>query len=163
VIIELHPPRSAGPFELAATGDEIVATMRQFGEPEMLCRAAGDRAGWCVTHPSGLFLSAYIDADDRAEAIELGRPTDPGVTVTYGGLDIFQTPAADLVEALSRTTRVLEEENGHSYTVPDLLLALWRPTTPEGLDDAEGNYFESVLIAEPGYYDKAQPTSTTAG
>ncbi|MEV0794386.1 hypothetical protein [Kribbella sp. NPDC050459] len=163
MIIELHPPRSAGRLELAATGDEIVATMRQFGEPEVLCRAAGDRAGWCVTHPSGLFLSAYFDADDRAEAIELGRPTDPGVAVTYGGLDIFQTPAADLVEALRRTTRVLEEENGHSYTAPDLLLALWRPTTPEDPDDAEGNYFESVLIAEPGYYDKAQPASTTAG
>ncbi|MEV6270895.1 hypothetical protein AB0L64_27280 [Kribbella sp. NPDC051936] len=159
MIIELHPPRSVGPLELAATGHEIVATMRHFGGPEVLCRAAGDRAGWCVMHPSGLFLSAYFDADDRAEAIELGRPTDPGVTVTYGGLDIFRTPATDLVEALRRTTRVLEEENGHSYTAPDLLLALWRPTTPEGRDDAEGNYFESVLIAEPGYYDKAQPTA----
>jgi hypothetical protein len=155
VIIELRPPLSAGPLALAATGEDIVATMRQFGEPEVLRRAAGARPGWQVTDPNGLYLSAYFDADDHANAIEIGRPTNPAVSVIYDGLDIFQTPAADLIEALRHKIQIAEEENGHSYTAPDVLLALWRPTTPEDPDDDDGNYFESVLIAEPGYHNDA--------
>jgi hypothetical protein len=33
-------------------------------------------------------------------------------------------------------------------------LALWRPVTPESPDDQEGRFFESVLIARPGYCDQ---------
>jgi hypothetical protein len=155
MIIELNPPLAAGPLDLAATGDEIIAAMRQFGEPRAFCRVAGDRPGWSVEDPNGLFLSAYFGADDRAIAIEIGRPTNAVVSVIYDGLDVFQTPAADLVEALSRGTRILPEEDGHLFTAPDLLLSLWRPTAPEGPDDDEGKYFESVLIAKPGYHDQA--------
>lgn len=75
--------------------------------------------------------------------------------MTYDGLNIFQTPAAELVDALALKTEVLEEENGHSFTAPNLLIALWRPTLPEGPDDDDGKYFEAVLIAKPGYYDPA--------
>jgi hypothetical protein len=154
VIIELHPRFSAGPLDLAATGDEIIATMRQFGEPVVLCRVAGDRPGWGVEDPNGLFISAYFGADDRATAIQIGRPTNPVVSVTYEGLDVFRTPAADLVEALGRRTRIRADEDGHSFTAPDLLLSLWRPA-PEGPDDRERKYFEAVLIAKPGYDDRA--------
>ncbi|MEV6286037.1 hypothetical protein [Kribbella sp. NPDC051770] len=155
MIIELNPPLSAGPLHLDMTGDEVIAVMRQFGEPEVLCRAAGERPEWGVSDSNGLFLRADFGPDDRVSAVEIGRPTEPVVTVTYDGLDIFQTAASELVEALSRKTWTVEKENGHSFIAPDLLLALWRPTIPEGLDDADGKYFESVLMARPGYYEQA--------
>jgi hypothetical protein len=31
------------------------------------------------------------------------------------------------------------------------LAGLWRPVTPQAPDDQEGRFFESVLIARPGY------------
>jgi hypothetical protein len=31
-------------------------------------------------------------------------------------------------------------------------MAFWRPTVPESPDDPDGRFFESVLIAAPGYY-----------
>jgi hypothetical protein len=153
-MIELHPPLSAGPLKIAATGEDIVAAMRQFGEPQVFGRVAGERPGWCVHGPGGLFVSAYFDANDRAIAIELGRPTDPAISVTYDGIDIFRTPAVDVVAMLRRTTTVLEKDDGCSFTAPDLLLALWRPFAPYEPDDEDGRYFQSVLVAEPGYYDE---------
>ena len=95
----------------------------------------------------------YLDADDRVEAIEFGRADDTDDAVTYDGLDVFTMPAADLVAELRRHTPVHEEEDGHSYTAPELLLAFWRPTTPETPDDEDGRFFESALLARPGYYD----------
>lgn len=41
---------------------------------------------------------------------------------------------------------------GRSVTAPDLRLALWRAVIPEGSADEDGRYFESVLVARPGYY-----------
>jgi hypothetical protein len=46
------------------------------------------------------------------------------------------------------------EEDGHAFTAPSLLLSLWRPATPQAPDDQEGRFFESALIARPGYYDQ---------
>ena len=156
MIIMLHPPDVAGPLRIGATGQDAVDTLRQLGAPLVLCRSTGSRPGWGVHRPSGLFIGVYFDAHDHVEAIEFARPGDnAGDAVTYNELDVFTTPAADLVTQLRRRTTVHEEEDGHAFTAPDLLLALWRPTTPETPDDEDGRFFESVLLARPGYYDQA--------
>jgi hypothetical protein len=157
MIITLIPPDVAGPLRIGATGQDAVDTLRQLGVPLVLCRTADSRPGWGVHRPSGLFIGVYFDTHDHVEAIEFGRPRDnTGDAVTYNELDVFATPAVDLVMQLRHHTIVHEEEDGHAFTAPDLLLALWRPTTPETPDDDEdGRYFESVMLARPGYYDQA--------
>jgi hypothetical protein len=124
--------------------------------PVILCRTAGSLPGWGVHRPSGLFVITLFDADDRLEAIEFGRPDSNDETVTYDGHDVFTTPAADLVAQLRQRTTidVEEEEDGHAFTAPSLLLPLWRPVTPESPEDQEGRFFESALIARPDYYDQ---------
>ena len=159
MIFELHPPRAAGPLRIGATADDTVEILRHLGTPMLLCRAHGRRPGWGVHRPSGLFISTLYDSDDRLEAIELGRPDGTGDAITYDGLDVFTTPAADLVAQLrQRTTIHVEaEEDGHAFTAPSLLLSLWL-VTPESPDDQEGRFFGSVLIARPGYSDQpAEP------
>jgi hypothetical protein len=47
-----------------------------------------------------------------------------------------------------------DEEPGYSLTAPNLLLAFWRSAVPEGSYDPEGRYFEGVMLARPGYYDR---------
>ena len=130
-------------------------TLRQLDVPQVLCRASGSRPGWGIHRPSGLFIGVYFNAHDHVEAIEFGRPGDSTAdAVTYNELDVFTTPAADLITQLRQHTTVREEEDGHAFIAPDLLLAFWRPTTPETPDD-DGRFFERVLLARPGYYDQA--------
>jgi hypothetical protein len=43
------------------------------------------------------------------------------------------------------------EEDGMNVMVPEVFLGLWRRTVPQISDGEDGRYFESVLIAAPGY------------
>lgn len=151
---ELHPPQAAGPLRIGAAGHDTVEILKQFGDPEVFCRTAGSRPAWGVHRPSGLFIITYFDANDRLEAIEFGRPESKDDAVTYDGLDVFTTPTAGLITQLRQHCTVHEEEDGHAFTAPGLLLSLWRPVTQRSPDDQEGRFFESVLIAPPGYYDR---------
>lgn len=150
MIIELHPPETAGPLRIGATGHDTVDTLRQLGDPRAFCRTAGSRPAWAVHRPSGLAIITYFDADDRVEAIEFGRPQRTDGAVLYEGLDVFTTPAAGLIIQLRQHSAVHEEEAGHSFTASNLLLALWRSVTPQSPDDQDGRFFDSVLIARPG-------------
>lgn len=155
MIFELHPPQAAGPLRIGATVHDTAEILRQLGTPLVLCRTRGRRPGWGVHRSSGLFIGAYFDADDRLEAIEFGRPDGNDDAITYDGLDVFTTPAADLVAQLRQHTTIHAEaeEDGHFFTAPNLLLSLWL-VTPEAPDEQEGRFFRSVLIARPGYNDQ---------
>jgi hypothetical protein len=158
MIIILRPPDVAGPLRIGATGQDTVDTLRQLGDPLVLCGVAGRRPGWGVDRPSGLYIGAYFDVHDRVEAIELGRPGDNTEdAVTYNGLDVFTTPATDLVTQLRRHTAVEEEndEDGHTITAPNLLLSFWRPPTAETPDDKDSPFFQSVRLARHSYHDRA--------
>jgi hypothetical protein len=121
MIFELHPPQAAGPLRIGTTGHDIVEILKQLGAPQLLCRTQQSQPAWAVHRPSGLFISTYFDTDDRLEAIEFGRPDGKNDTITYDGLDVFTTPAADLITQLRQHTTVHQEENGHAFTAPSLL------------------------------------------
>ena len=104
-----------------------------------------------VERPSGLSIFVYFDVVDAVEAVEFGRSQGSDF-VSFRGIDIFGTPADTVVEKLREHTSVDIDEGGHSATAPDLLLALWRSVVPENDNDPDGRYFESVLMARPGYY-----------
>lgn len=153
MIFDLHPPQAAGPLRIGATGDDTVEILKQFGAPQVLCKTPGSQPAWAVFRPSGLFISAYFDADRRVEAIEFGRPRTADDAVTYDGLNVFTTPAAGLVACLRHSTTVQQEEGAHAFTAPSLLLSFWRPVIPDSPDDGAGRFYQSVLLARPGYYD----------
>lgn len=98
-------------------------------------------------------MFVYFDSDDHVEAIEIGRPDNNADVVVYLGHDVFAMPVDELMELLKDGNAVEIEEQGCAVTLPDILVAFWRPTVPEGPQDAEGRHFESVLLARPGYYD----------
>lgn len=52
------------------------------------------------------------------------------------------------------TAIVADYEAPASFVAPDLLLSFWRPFDGDDQpDDEQGYYFNSVLVARPGYYD----------
>lgn len=159
---DLQPPVEAGGIRMGATRDEARDQCHAHGEPKPFRRSSEVTTSLVVQRPSGLSIFVYFDAADVVEAIEFGRPQGSDL-VSFLGIDIFGTPADTLVEKLREHTSVDIDEDGHSATAPDLLLALWRAVVPEDDNDPDGRYFESVLIARPGYYEEAAVSGSAIG
>ncbi|WP_084757599.1 hypothetical protein [Micromonospora cremea] len=86
-------------------------------------------------------------------AVQLDRPDELDV-VRYRGVDVFGLPALEVVERLRRHTRVVPDEDEEGcFVAPDLLLSLWRAFVSDDPEEPQGYYFNSVLVARPGYYD----------
>lgn len=149
---ELAPPTGVGPLQIGMSRQDANSALESLRAPTEV--SASDRAGQHIFRPSGLMISIGC-ARDRLEAVELGRPSDPADTVAFRGIDVFGLPARDVVTRMSEVTAIVAaEDDPASFVAPDLLLSLWRPF--QGDDDPEdeqGYYFNSVLLARPGYYD----------
>lgn len=79
----------------------------------------------------------------------------------YRDVDVFGLPALEVVERLRRHIDVLPNEDDAGFTARELYLALWRPfAADDDPDEAQGYFFQSVLVAMPGYDDT--PTETAA-
>ncbi len=154
LVIDLCPPDAAGPLRIGADQSATVAALREFGEPRLCNGTPGRRPSWFVLRPSGLLVRCHLDGHGDVGAIEFGRPTNDADTVRYQGIDLFGTPADELVAALRARTTVIEEEQGYAFVAPDLLLSCWRASTPKDADDVDGRFFDAVLLARPGYYDR---------
>lgn len=150
--IALNPPTEAAGVHLRASRSEAERQLAAHGEPNTFQRGGEGNPSLVVRAAGGLHVFVYFDDADVVDAVELGRP-EGGESVTFDGIDVFSAPAEDVIEQLSRRTSVKVEDGGRSATATQLLLALWRPTLPEYSGDAEGRYFESVLVARPGYYE----------
>ncbi|QCX82398.1 hypothetical protein C9F11_44100 (plasmid) [Streptomyces sp. YIM 121038] len=92
---------------------------------------------------------------DQLESVELGRPSEPSDVVTFRGIDVFGLSAREVVNQMSDVTAIAaDDEDPASFVAPDLLLSFWRPFDGDDEpDDEQGYYFNSVLLARPGYYD----------
>jgi hypothetical protein len=87
------------------------------------------------------------------EYIELSRGSVVGAL--YRDLDVFATPADEVVAYISRDSAFdqSDPEIPYSYLFRDLQLSLWRPVIPESDTDSEGRYFSTIGIGKRGYYD----------
>ena len=103
-------------------------------------------------YESGLSISVGPDHEGRLLAVEIYGPGHD-VDVLFGSIPLFSLAADDVIRRLSAVTTVRIEGDGHRATAPDLLLALWRGVVPEGPDDEDSRYWQSALMAKPGYYD----------
>ncbi len=145
--IHIIPLKSAGPVKLGLTKEEILKTV---GIPS-------DR------HPEkayyqydNIFFSISYDQNNRVQYIEYSTPTGNKSKVLLNGIDIFGTPADDLIVQIS--TQLGSEydkeemEMPYCYIFPDLELSFWRSAVPESKEDEEGKYFMTVGIGVKGYY-----------
>lgn len=150
--IVLAPPTGAAGVCIGAGRAEAARQAAVHGDPETFRRGDETIASLIVRGTSGPTIFVYFDDSDVVNAVELARPDD-GESVTFHDIDVFGTPADEIIQALVRHTEVEVTEGGRSVTAPSLFLALWRATVPQSAEDEEGRYFESVLVASPGYND----------
>jgi hypothetical protein len=147
----LDPPNGVGPLQLGMTQDEARVALETFGP--LAPTAYGELA---VHLTSGLGISVGFGVGptrDRVNAIEVWRPHEHDV-VLYRDVDLFGLPAVEVVERLRRHIAVVPNEDDAGFTARALYLALWRPfAADDDPDETEGHFFQSVLVARPGYDD----------
>jgi hypothetical protein len=148
VDFKLEPPLGVGPLRLGMTVEEARSALSALGDV-----SGSDQTGLWVHRPGGLSINPGFGVTGRVNTVELHRPHALDV-VRYHDVDVFGLPALEAVERLRRYTQVIAAEDAGCFTAPDLLLAFWRPFAAD--DDPaqeQGFYFNSVLLARPGYYD----------
>jgi hypothetical protein len=147
----LDPPRGVHPLRLGMAPDEARAALETIGPLQPA--AAGELA---VHLASGLGFSVGFGVGatlDRVNAIEVWRPHERDV-VRYHDVDVFGLPALEVVEQLRRHVAVVPNDEDDGFTARELYLALWRPfAADDDPEETEGYFFQSVLIARPGYDD----------
>ncbi|MEH0825974.1 MULTISPECIES: hypothetical protein [unclassified Micromonospora] len=127
------------------------------GALQTLGRLTPTAQGELAVHlPSGLGFSVGFGVGPtrgRVIAIEVWRPQERDL-VRYRDVDVFGLPALEVVERLRRHVDIVPSENDDGFTARELYLALWRPfAADDDPDEPQGHFFQSVLLARPGYDD----------
>ena len=146
---EVIPRVGIGPVSLGMTREEVRRVMP--GPCESFRKGLNAQHETDAFHKNG-FQVFYGGDLPVVEYIELFR--ESGFRVVYRGVDVFATPAADVVAHVSDDAPfdAAHWELGFSYIFPDLDLSLWRPVVPESPDGPEGREFSTVGIGVAGYY-----------
>ncbi|MFJ8430885.1 hypothetical protein ACIQ9P_06255 [Kitasatospora sp. NPDC094019] len=149
---DLTPPYGVGPLRIGMDRQAAGAALDSLRDPSTVSES--DRPGQHVFRPGGLMIGIHCTRD-MLEAIELGRPSFPGDRVAFRDLDVFATPARELVRRMGEYTAIeADPDDPASFVAFDLLLSLWRPfAADDEPEEEQGYYFSSVLLARPGYYD----------
>jgi len=150
VTLELRPHEGVPPVRIGMTREEAREALAELGAAKPFARGRGAPLGWRVSE-GDLSLFVYCDEAGFVEAVELARPGLPGepscVQVTLQGLDVFGTPALELLATIQeRGIRVTDGEDYYP-TAPDLALGFSRAGDDHGhvAPDDLPAYFESVL------------------
>jgi len=147
----IDPPRAAGPIALGMPADAAMAALRTV--EGYLKREAGIPPNPAFAHySSGLSISICPGAGGLVDAVEIYRPSRD-VTVLFGDIPVFDLPADEVIRRLKAVTTIDIQDEGLTVVAPALLLAFGRSIAPEDPADPDGRYFESVLVAAPGYYN----------
>lgn len=149
---DLAPPIGVGPLRIGMTrqsANTVLDSLRGLSAV-----SESDRPGQHVFRPSGLMISIHCTRD-MLEAVELGRPSTQTDRVIFRGLDVFAIPARELVQRMGEYTSIeADPDDPASFIASDLLLSFWRPfAADDEPEEEQGYYFNSVLLARPGYYD----------
>lgn len=160
MIIRLQPPEGVPPLLIGMSIDEARNVMALWGNPEEVFDSPGEVPRLRV-RDEGLTrdIFAHIGDDGKVSAIEVWRPVlsklqGEAVHVLYGDVDVFALPANDIIRFLRDRGVEVDESDPFYPSCPQLTLGFNR----EGGDDVEdesgiSRFFESVLVARPGYYE----------
>ncbi|MFI5534726.1 hypothetical protein ACIA8O_39950 [Kitasatospora sp. NPDC051853] len=150
---ELVPPSGVGPLQIGMHWEAASAALDSLRDLSSVSES--DRPGQHIFRPSGLMIAIHCTRG-HLESVELGsQPLNHTDRVRFLGAEIFALPAQDVVTRMRAHTPIYADpEDPASYIAPDLLLSFWRPfAADDDPEEEQGYYFNSVLLARPGYYD----------
>jgi hypothetical protein len=139
------PHVGIGPVRIGMSRAEVHSAL---GEPEH-----------CAPNGRECFLSGFmVDFNENGlvEFIEIASSNRfRGV---FRGKCLHELPAEEALAHVSQFDEFdrNDPELGYSYTFVGLQMALWRGTMPDpgqDIKDADGRHFESISVAENGYFE----------
>jgi hypothetical protein len=146
----VQPFVGVGPIRLGMSRDEARRAMQE--PPKPFRKGTAPKHETDAFHQSA-FQIFYGGDQPTVEYVELSGGSV--VRALYRDLDVFATPADDVVAYISRDSAFDESdpEIPCTYLFRGLQLSLWRPLAPESDTDADGRYFSTIGIGREGYYD----------
>lgn len=159
VIIRLQPPEGVPPLLIGMSIDEARNAMAVWGDPREERPAPGEVYRLRV-YDAGLTrdVFAYFEDEEKVSAIEVWKPEDSKhgtVRVLFGDIDVFSLPADEVMRALRARGIHVDETDPYYPYCPELVLGFTREGGEDVVDEESGlaRYFQSVVVAPPGYYD----------
>lgn len=167
--IEVDPPRGISGFPIGMGTGELVRAARRLGRVRVESPGSAepfDAMRVLVLHPQ---FEIVFGCEDGATLtfVELWAP-EPGpeeVAVTWRGVDVFRTPALELLDRIRGFGyRIDETEAPYHYTVPELPLGFTREAGHEVpvAQDGQPLYMQAVGVGGAGYYDEPLPDASRA-
>jgi len=143
----LAPLHHAWNIRFGMTFDEVVECL---GEPDQkLSPVWGSRAQRAAWASGGI----AIHFSPKVEFIEFSRQSS--LRPLLEGLAPLELHASEVVERMAAAGHECNQDHpeaGYTYIYQDIQVAFWRHILPEGDDDEDGRYFDTVALGRPGYY-----------
>ncbi|WP_378734673.1 hypothetical protein [Nocardia brasiliensis] len=152
--IELDPPVGIPPVLIGMSREEAFRALGVWGSPELLTGPTDRLRVRDAELNVDIFV--HLESADEVTAIEIWRPEDPSadIVVEFHELDVFRTPAREVLAELRSQGVRIDDSDRYYPNCPELTLGFnLEGDGSAGLDE-EGLsiYFESALVAGPGYY-----------
>jgi len=158
--IELDPPHGIAGFPLGMPAEEVKEAAAALGRIKVQDEGSADpfhHMKVLALHPQ--FEITFLIEDGKtlsAAEVWTPRPGPEQITVTFRSIDVFATPARELLTQVeSMGHAVIRREVLHPV-VPRLSLGFTRDAGHDVPRDTDGwpLYFQAVLVAPEHYYDR---------
>ena len=160
--IELDPPNGITGFPLGMPAEEVKSAAAGLGRTRVSNEGSAGRfrsMKVLALHPQFEIVFHLPDGKTLGAAeVWIPRPGPENITVRFQGIDVFRTPALQLVEQLKVVGLTVLHDEPSYWTVPKLCLGLTRVAGHEVEMDTDGEpmYFQAVLTGPTDYYDFMQ-------
>lgn len=157
--IELDPPRGITGFPFGMPAEEVKEAAAALGRIQVQDEGSSDEfhpMKVLALHPQFEITFHLPDGKTLGAAeVWIPRPGPEEITVTFRGIDVFRTPARQLLGQLESMRFSIDLDEPDYPAVPGLSLGFTREAGHEVPLDTDGEplYFQSVLAAPENYYD----------
>jgi hypothetical protein len=158
--IELDPPRGITGFPVGMPAAEVKESAARLGEIQVQDEGSAHRFHHMTVLALHQQFEILFDLSDgktlKAAEVWTPRPGPEGITVTFRGVNVFTTPALQLLDQMEAWGYSVYERDSDYPFVPHLSLGFTRVAGHEvPLDtDERPLYFQTILAGPENYYDR---------
>ena len=157
--IELDPPNGITGFPLGMPSAALKEAASVLGRTRVSNEGSASefrRMKVLTLHPQFEIVFHLEDGKTLTAAeVWIPQPGPEEITVRFRGIDVFRTPALQLLEQLEAMGLTVLHDEPNYWTVPKLSLGFTRVAGHEVPLDTDGEplYFQAVLTGPTDYYD----------
>ncbi|MFG2697224.1 hypothetical protein [Kitasatospora sp. NPDC048407] len=157
--IELDPPHGITGFPIGMPTDDLKQAAARLGQVKVSNEGSTSTfrpMRVTALHPQ-FEIVFHMERGKTLRAAEVWNPR-PGpeeITVRFRGIDVFRTPALQLIQQLEAMGETVLHNEPSFWTIPKLSLGFTRTAGHEVPLDTDGEplYFQAVLTGPTDYYD----------